>query len=181
MTGQDLKNSILQLAIQGKLVEQREEEGTAKELLEKIEAEKERLIKEGKIKKTKALPEITEDEKTFDIPESWEWVRISEISEMYTGNSIAKNVKDNKYSKVLDGYDYIGTKDVGFDNKIDYENGIKIPFEEEKFKYSYENCVLMCIEGGSAGRKIGILDKKVCFGNKLCSFNAIIVNPQFLL
>ena len=180
MKAQDLKNSIIQLAIQGKLVEQREEEGTAKELLEQIKAEKEKLIKEGKIKKTKALSEITEDEITFDIPESWEWVRISEISEMYTGNSIAKNVKDNKYSKVLDGYDYIGTKDVGFDNKIDYENGIKIPFEEEKFKYSYENCILMCIEGGSAGRKIGILDKKVCFGNKLCSFNAINVNPQFL-
>ena len=53
MNAQDLKNSILQLAIQGKLVEQRKEEGTAKELLEKIEAEKKHLIKEGKIKKQK--------------------------------------------------------------------------------------------------------------------------------
>ncbi|MCU7699971.1 hypothetical protein ODV97_06955 [Enterococcus gallinarum] len=53
MNAQDLKNSILQLAIQGKLVEQREEEGTAKELLEKIEVEKKRLIKEGKIKRRK--------------------------------------------------------------------------------------------------------------------------------
>ena len=72
MKAQDLKNSILQLAIKGKLVEQREEEGTAKELIEKIQAEKEQLIKEKKIKKEKPLPEITEDEIPFDIPESWE-------------------------------------------------------------------------------------------------------------
>jgi len=80
MNAQDLKNSILQLAIQGKLVEQREEEGTAKELLKNIEAEKKQLIKEGKIKKQKALPEIKEDEIPFDIPESWEWVRLIDLS-----------------------------------------------------------------------------------------------------
>jgi len=79
MNAQDLKNSILQLAIQGKLVEQREEEGTAKELLVKIEAEKKQLIKKGKIKKQKELPEIQEDEIPFDIPESWEWVRFGEV------------------------------------------------------------------------------------------------------
>jgi type I restriction enzyme S subunit len=79
MNAKDLKNSILQLAIQGKLVEQREEEGTAKELIEKIQAEKKRLIKEGKIKKQKSLPAIKEDEMPFDIPESWEWVRFGEV------------------------------------------------------------------------------------------------------
>lgn len=79
MKAQDLKNSILQLAIQGKLVEQRAEEGTAKELLEKIAAEKKQLIQEGKIKKTKALPEITEDEIPFEIPVNWKWVRIENI------------------------------------------------------------------------------------------------------
>ena len=80
MNAQDLKNSILQLAIQGKLVEQREEEGTAKELFEKIEAEKKQLIKEGKIKKQKKLPEIKENEIPFDIPESWKWVRLIDLS-----------------------------------------------------------------------------------------------------
>ena len=58
MTPQELKNSILQLAIQGKLVEQRPEEGTAQELYAQIQAEKQRLIKEGKIKKEKPLPEL---------------------------------------------------------------------------------------------------------------------------
>jgi Type I restriction modification DNA specificity domain. len=76
----DLQKSILQLAIQGKLVEQRPEEGTAEELYQQIQAEKQRLIKEGKIKKEKPLPEITEDEIPFDIPENWKWVRLKSIT-----------------------------------------------------------------------------------------------------
>ena len=79
MNAQDLKNSILQRAIEGKLVPQRKEEGTAKELLAKIRAEKAQLIKEKKIKKSKPLPAITDDEKPFDIPDSWEWVRLQTI------------------------------------------------------------------------------------------------------
>ena len=80
MTPQELKNSILQLAIQGKLVEQRPEEGTAEELYRQIQEEKWRLIKEGKIKKEKPLPEIAEDEVPFEIPESWLWVRLGDCS-----------------------------------------------------------------------------------------------------
>ena len=76
---EDMKKSILQQAIQGKLVEQRPEEGTAQELYAQIQAEKQRLIKEGKIKKEKPLPEITEEEKPFEIPEGWMWVRLGEI------------------------------------------------------------------------------------------------------
>lgn len=79
MNAQDLKNSILQLAVQGKLVEQRAEEGTARELLEQIKLEKDQLIKDKKIRKSKPLPEITEDEIPFEIPESWEWVRVNDI------------------------------------------------------------------------------------------------------
>ncbi len=80
MKAQDLKNSILQLAIQGKLVEQRAEEGTAEELLDKIAAEKKQLIEEGKIKKQKSLPAINDEEIPFDIPESWEWVRLDDVT-----------------------------------------------------------------------------------------------------
>ena len=79
MTPQELKNSILQLAIQGKLVPQHAEEGTAEELYNQIQAEKQKLIKAGKIKKEKPLPGITDDEKPFEIPENWKWVRLKEI------------------------------------------------------------------------------------------------------
>jgi len=89
MTPQELKNSILQMAIQGKLVEQRPEDGTAEELYKQIQAEKQALIKAGKIKKEKPLPEITEDEIPFEIPESWKWVRLDDlvIKEIKRGKS----------------------------------------------------------------------------------------------
>lgn len=88
MTPQELKNSILQLAIQGKLVEQRPEEGTARELFVQIQAEKQRLIEAGKIKKEKPLPEIAEDEKPFEIPEGWMWCRLDDV--------VAKTIKRGK-------------------------------------------------------------------------------------
>ena len=80
MTAEQLKASILQLAMQGKLVEQRPEEGTGEELFREIQAEKKKLIKEGKIKKQKTLSEIKEEEIPFDIPESWRWVKLGDVS-----------------------------------------------------------------------------------------------------
>lgn len=82
---EDMKKSILQMAMQGKLVEQRPEEGTADELYEQIVAEKAQLIKDGKIKKEKPLPEITEDEIPFEIPSSWKWVRFGEFGSYKKG------------------------------------------------------------------------------------------------
>lgn len=76
----DMKNSILQYAIQGKLVEQRVEEGTGEELYQKIQLEKQNLIDNGKIKKEKPLPEISDDEIPFDIPETWKWVRLGDCT-----------------------------------------------------------------------------------------------------
>lgn len=88
MTPQELKSSILQLAIQGRLVEQRPEEGTGEELYQQIQAEKKRLIQEGKIKKEKPLPEIAEDEVPFEIPESWKWVRVAQVVTLNPKNDL---------------------------------------------------------------------------------------------
>lgn len=85
----DMKKSILEYAIQGKLVEQRAEEGTGEELYRQIQAEKQQLIKEGKIKKEKPLPEIVEDEIPFDIPESWKWVRLLDVVEEKPANGFS--------------------------------------------------------------------------------------------
>ena len=79
MNGQQLKNSILKLAIQGKLVPQDSSDEPASVLLSRIREEKQRLVDEKIIKKEKPLAPITEEEKPFDIPESWEWVRLGEI------------------------------------------------------------------------------------------------------
>lgn len=78
---EDMKKSILQYAIQGKLVEQRTEEGTGQELFEKIQEEKEKIIKEGKIKRGKELAEIEYTDTPFDIPNSWKWVHLFDLSE----------------------------------------------------------------------------------------------------
>lgn len=76
----DLRQAVLQAAMQGKLTEQLPEDGNARDLLKQIKVEKERLIKEKKIKKEKELAPITEDEIPFDIPDNWEWVKFGEIS-----------------------------------------------------------------------------------------------------
>ena len=102
MTPQELKSSILQLAIQGKLVEQRPEEGTGEELYQQIQAEKQRLIQAGKIKKEKPLPEIAEDEMPFEIPESWKWVQIRDIAIKITDGThhSPANYEQGKYRYV---------------------------------------------------------------------------------
>ena len=104
---EDMKKSLLQYAIQGKLVEQRPEEGTAEELYKKIQEEKQRLIAEKKIKKEKPLPEITDDEKPFDIPESWKWVRLGAASEIQS----SKRVFEKDY--VPDGIPFFRSKEIG--------------------------------------------------------------------
>ena len=198
MKAQDLKKSILQLAIQGKLVEQDPNDEPATVLLERIKAEKAAFVKAGKIKKDKVTSFIYKtsdgyfheningvdkdisDELPFDIPDSWMWVRLKNISDTYTGNSISEAEKNKKYTGLKEGFNYIGTKDVSFSHEIDYENGIKIPFSETTFKHAFPHAILMCIEGGSAGRKIALLNKEVCFGNKLCAFHPFIIPSEYI-
>ena len=179
------KKAILQEAVQGKLVPQIASEGNARDLLEEIRKEK---LSHGldfanaksgkrKSKKETALAgsnpcDIKEEEIPFDIPENWCWCRLSELCNLYTGDSINETEKKLKYTNIKEGWYYIGTKDVNFDQTINYDNGIKIPFEKDNFRIAPKNTVLMCIEGGSAGRKIAFTNQDVCFGNKLCCFNS---------
>ena len=183
------KNSILQEAIQGKLVPQIVEEGTAQELLEQIKQEKQKLVKEGKLKKSALTDSVIfkgDDNKyyeqmgtkcidisesiPFEVPIGWCWTRLSVISNLYTGNSISETEKATRYTNVQ-GMEYIGTKDVSFNHVVNYANGIAIPNEHiSQFKIAPSRSVLLCIEGGSAGRKIAQIEKNVCFGNKLCCF-----------
>ena len=93
----DIKASLLQAAMQGKLTKQLPEDGSAEDLLEEIKAEKEKLIAEGKIKKQKPLASITDDEIPFSIPENWRWVRLDEIANsMSAGKDKPKDFKKEK-------------------------------------------------------------------------------------
>ncbi len=104
----------------------------------------------------------------LSLPKEWEIKKLGEVGSIYNGNSINAKVKKEKYSNLSDGIPYIATKDVSYGSEINYDNGIKIPFEEKtSFKIAPKNTILICAEGGSAGRKIGFIQKEVCFGNKL--------------
>lgn len=146
MTPQELKNSILQLAIQGKLVEQRPEEGTAEELLKQIQAEKQTLIKAGKIKKEKPLPEIPEEEMLFDIPESWVWCYMGDIFQHNTGKAL------NGTSGPGTSLSYITTSNLYW-NRFELSKLKEMPFtEEEVEKCTVRKGDLLVCEGGEYGR-----------------------------
>ena len=115
MKAQDLKNSILQLAIQGKLVAQDENDEPAEVLYAKIQAEKQKLIKEGKIKKDKPLPPITEDEIPFPIPPTWKWVRLASITSNF--DNMRKPISKDKRVNTKGLYNYYGA--TGAIDKID--------------------------------------------------------------
>ena len=115
----------------------------------------------------------------YKLPENWCWVKASAVARIYTGNSISEKIKADKYAGQQEGLLFIATKDVGFDNAIDYETDIRIP-DYPNFKIAPANTALLCIEGGSAGRKVGFVNREVCFGNKLCAFAAEKVNSKFI-
>lgn len=92
--------------------------------------------------------------------------KLGEIAIIYNGNSINAEEKEKKY-KGVDGRNYIGTKDIEFDCYVNYSNGVRIPFDEKKFKTAPAGSVLVCAEGGSAGKKSAFITEDVCFGNKL--------------
>ncbi|EHP9640901.1 restriction endonuclease subunit S [Escherichia coli] len=90
-----LRELILELAVRGKLVPQDPNDEPASELLKRIAAEKAELVEQGKIKKQKPLPEISEEEKPFELPEGWEWVRFGNIYEMEYGNNLPQEKRSN--------------------------------------------------------------------------------------
>ena len=143
----DMQKSLLQMAIQGKLVEQRAEEGTGEELYRQIQAEKQRLVKSGKIKKEKPLPEITDDEKPFDIPEGWVWVRLGEIFTTSSGTTPSKS-KPEYY--LTPDYNWIRTTDLN--NSVLQSCEIKISrkaFEDCRLSIIPQNSVCVAMYGGA--------------------------------
>ncbi len=147
----DMEKSILQYAIQGKLVEQRPEEGTGEQLYQQIQAEKQRLIQEKKIKKEKPLAEISKDEIPFDIPESWKWVRLSQIATLENGDRSSKYPVESDY--VDFGVPFFGAKDMdgavmSFEN-VRYISEIKF---SELGNGKLQDKDFICLLRGSVGK-----------------------------
>ena len=165
MTPQQLKNAILQQAIQGKLVEQRAEEGTGHELYKAIQDEKQQLIQEGKLKKQKAHPEITEDEISFEIPETWKWVRLGEIGDWGSGATPSRTNTEYyggdipwlKTGDLTDGYIY----DVP-------EYITRLALEKTSVRLNPKGSILIAMYGATIG-KLGILTKAMTTNQACCA------------
>ena len=170
MTPQELKNSILQRAIQGKLVEQRPEEGTGDELYQQIQVEKQHLIKAGVVKKDKALPEIIEDEIPFDIPASWVWVRLNSVITLLSGSDLSPT----KYNDTHKGIPYI----TGASN-IERERLIINRWTEYPNNIAHKGDLLLTCKG-TVG-KTAILDEpEVHIARQLMAITAIVADLKYL-
>ena len=109
--------------------------------------------------------------KSYYEKDLYKLVKLSQICSLYTGDSINKEIKNEKYKCHTAGVPYIATKDIDTKHSINYQNGVFIPSPELcQFSIAPKKSILLCIEGGSAGKKIAITDMDVCFGNKLCCF-----------
>lgn len=142
---QTLKNKILNFAISGQLTEQKLEDGSAEELYAKINTEKSRLVKEGIIKKEKALG-TNSDETPFDIPANWRWVHLGEIFRHNTGKAL--NASDNEGNLL----EYITTSNMYWDH-FELNNLKKMYFKDDEIdKCTIKKGDLLICEGGDIGR-----------------------------
>lgn len=114
-----------------------------------------------------------------EIPEDWEVCKLKNISDIYTGNSIKDNEK-GLYSDMNNAYPYIATKDIDLNtSSANYKNGMYTKKDDINFKIAPKNSSLLCIEGGSAGKKITYLTEPVSFVNKLCCFTPRRINSKY--
>ncbi len=126
-----LKKMVLHLAVSGQLVPQDSTEGTGEELCQQIQSEKSDLVKQGRIKKQKPLPEISENEEPFSIPESWKWVRLGDILKYLTDGSHFSPPATSE------GLPYVNVKDVSWSGEIDLKNSKKI--SQKSYKQLVDN------------------------------------------
>ena len=177
-----MQKSILQLAIQGKLVEQHPEEGTGEQLYQQIQAEKQSLIRSGKLKKEKPLPEITPDEIPFDIPESWKWVRLANICSLVADidHNMPKSVESDE------GVLFLSAKDLLDDGSINYTKDVKYiskaDFERLSKKALPRRNDIIYSRIGAALGKARVVESDITFlvSYSCCVIRAIEVYPPYL-
>ena len=172
-----LKKSILQSAIQGKLTEQLATDDKVEDLLQAIKEEKERLIKEKKIKKQKPLPEITEEEIPFTIPENWKWIRLGEIVSILGDGLHGTPIYDESGE-----YYFINGNNL-LEEKIIIKSTTKkvSQIEYEKYKKNLNKDTMLVSINGTIGNVAFYDNEKVMLGKSVCYFNLLKnVNKKYL-
>lgn len=166
-----LKNKVIDAGIRGELTEQRAEDGIAEELFLRIQVEKEALIKDKKIKKTKPLPQITEDEIPYDIPENWKWVRFGDVITLLSG----QDLRTTEYNDDEDGIPYL-TGASNFDN---HNNLIINRWTPCPKNIALKNDVLISCKG-TVG-KIAILHaEKVHIARQFMAIRSYLINIEYI-
>lgn len=172
MLAKDLKKSVLQAAVQGKLVKQHDYEGNASYLIKLINEERQRLIQEKIIKSPKALPSITEEEILFDIPDNWRWVRINDVYDVVMGTS----PKGDSVGEFLEGIEFHQGKVYFTDKYISYcpQKTIK------PTRIAQPNDVLLSVRAPVGA--VNITERKICIGRGLCALRPFLekMNNRYL-
>lgn len=173
-----LKQTILQLAVMGKLVPQDPNGEPASELLKRIAQEKAQLVKEGKIKKQKPLPPISDEEKPFELPEGWEWCRLNDISSKITDG-------DHKTPpRIAEGYKLLSAKNIR-DGYLDYNNCdyiSAIDYEKSRERCLPEKGDLLIVSvGGTIGRSSLIKDcSDFALVRSVAIIKPLLIEPEYL-
>ena len=148
----DLRKTILQLAVQGKLVPQNPSDEPARELLKRIETEKKRLIKDGTLKPQKLLPFVTKEEQPFPLPSGWQWERLLNLGHTQTGTTPETSIKDY----FIGPYPFIKPADIYENGEINYHNDSLSELGIKKARLINPHSILMVCIGGSI-TKTGIV------------------------
>ena len=165
-----LRELILELAVRGKLVAQDPNDEPASVLLERIVAEKAELVKQGKIKKTKTLPKISEEEKPFELPEGWEFGRLGNIGESNIGLTYSpKDISDS-------GIPVLRSSNIQ-NNKIDLGDLVRVNLEIKDSAQIFDGDLLICARNGSkalVGKTARFYDigEKTAFGAFMAVFRS---------
>lgn len=173
-----LKQTILQLAVMGKLVPQDPNDEPASELLKRIAQEKAQLVKEGKIKKQKPLPPLSDEEKPFELPEGWEWCRLNDISSKITDG-------DHKTPpRIAEGYKLLSAKNIR-DGYLDYNNCdyiSAIDYEKSRERCLPEKGDLLIVSvGGTIGRSSLIKDcSDFALVRSVAIIKPLLIEPEYL-
>ncbi len=179
-----LRELILELAVRGKLVPQDPNDEPAPELLKKIATERARLVKDGKIKKHKPLPDISEDEKPFELPNGWEWSRLVNVIEVIRGITFPSSEK----SKIPEDGRVACLRTSNVQNRIEWEDILYIrrQFVKRKDQYIQINDIVMSMANSrELVGKVAIIEKQppldTAFGGFLGVLRPTILNPFYVM
>ncbi|HBU8850599.1 restriction endonuclease subunit S [Citrobacter sp. Cs237] len=170
-----LRELILELAVRGKLVPQDPNDEPASELLKRIAVEKAELVKQGKIKKQKPLPEISEDEKPFELPEGWEWVRLGNVGVCSTGKTPSTSVSSHFNGNIP----FVGPGQITQCGEITQAD--KFLSEDGMLNSTEANngdIFTVCI-GGSIG-KSAVVSERVAFNQQINSIKPVLVDSKYI-